>query len=114
MANVRALGLDETAFVRAAHCYRTNFVTSIVEVQRGQFVDLVPGRGGPESREWLMSMSPQLRDGVAFATLDLSGAYKAVLEACLSRATQVADPLHLIKLANERVDETRCRFQNEM
>jgi hypothetical protein len=46
-------------------------VTSIVEVQRGQLVDLVPGRGGPEPREWLMSMSPQLRDGVAFVTLDL-------------------------------------------
>ena len=45
---------------------------------------------------------------------DLSGAYKAVLDACLPDATQVADPFHVIKLANERVDETRRRIQNEI
>ena len=109
-----ALGLDETAFVRVAPYHRTEFVTSIVDVQRGQLLDLVPGRGGTAPREWLMSMSAQWRDGVAFATLDLSGAYKAVLDACLPSTTQVADPFHVIKLANERIDQCRRRIQNEV
>jgi transposase len=46
--------------------------------------------------------------------LALSGAYKAVFDAVLSDATQVADKFHVIKLANERVDETRRRVQNEV
>ncbi len=112
-SHVEALGLDETAFVRTAH-HRTEFVTSIVDVKVGQLLDLVPGRGGPAPREWLMGQSPQWRNGVKFATLDLSGAYKTVLDACVPRATQVDDRSHVIKLANERVDECRRRVQNEV
>jgi len=44
-----------------------------------------------QPRRWLMSQSQPWRDGVAWATLDLSGAYKAVFDACLPDATQVAD-----------------------
>jgi transposase len=113
-AVVHALGLDETAFVRAAPYYRTNFVTSIVDVERGQLLDVVPGRGGDEPKYWLWARGRIWRDAVTYATLDLSGSYKAVFDACLPRATQVADKFHVIKLANERVDETRRRVQNEV
>ena len=113
-AEVHALGLDETAFVRAAPYYRTNFVTSIVDVERGQLLDVVPGRGGDEPKYWLWARGRIWRDAVTYATLDLSGSYKAVFDACLPRATQVADKFHVIKLANERVDETRRRVQNEV
>ena len=56
---VEALGLDETAFVRAAPYHRTEFVTSIVDVKVGQLLDLVPGRGGPAPWQWLMDQSAQ-------------------------------------------------------
>jgi transposase len=46
--------------------------------------------------------------------LDLFVAYKSVFGAVLSGGTQVADKFHVIKLANERVDETRRRVQNEV
>jgi transposase len=113
-AEVDALGLDETAFVREAPYYRTDFVTSIVDVGRGQLLDLVPGRGGEEPRRWLLGQDQRWRDGITWATLDLSGAYKAVFDAVLPDATQVADKFHVVKLANERVDETRRRVQQEM
>jgi transposase len=45
--------------------------------------------------------------------VDLFGAYKAVFDAVLPEATQVAEKFHVIKLANERVDETSRRVQNE-
>ena len=112
-AEVSALGLDETAFVRPGPYYRTDFATSIVDVERGQLLDLVPGRGGEEPRRWLLRQTPEWRDAVAWATLDLSGAYKAVFDAALPGATQVADKFHVIKLANDRIDETRRRVQNE-
>lgn len=112
-AEVTAAGLDETAFVRSAPYFRTDFVTSIVDVTRGQLLDLVPGRGGDEPKRWLLAQTPTWRGGVTWATLDLSGAYKAVFDAVLPEATQVADKFHVIKLANERADETRRRVQNE-
>ena len=112
-SEVNALGLDETAFVREAPFRRTAFVTSIVDVARGQLLDLVPGRGGDEPKRWLLGQSEEWRKNVSWGTLDLSGAYKAVFDHCLPQATQVADKFHVIKLANERVDETRRRVQNE-
>jgi len=60
-----------------------------------------------------MAKSKAWRDAVEYATLDLSGAYKAVFDACLPSATQVADKFHVIKLANDRIDEARRRVQNE-
>jgi len=53
------------------------------------------------------------RAGVRYATLDLSGTYRAVFDAVLPGATQVADPFHVVKLANERLEECRRRVQNE-
>ncbi len=50
---------------------------------------------------------------VAWATLDLSGAYRSVFDTMLPAATQVADPFHLIRLANDCLDECRRRVQNE-
>ena len=48
-----------------------------------------------------------------WATLDLSGPYRSVFDTMLPDATQVADPFHLVKLANSKVDEVRRRVQNE-
>ena len=51
--------------------------------------------------------------GIDFATLDLSGPYRSVFDTMLPDATQVADPFHLVKLANATLDECRRRVQNE-
>ena len=45
--------------------------------------------------------------------MDLSGPYKAVFDTMLPDAGQVADPFHVVKLANSRLDECRRRVQNE-
>ena len=113
-AEVYALGLDETAFVREAPYHRTDFVISIVDVGRGQLSDLVPGKGGDEPKRWLMSQGQPMERRVAFAALDLSGAHKAVFDAVPPEDAQVADEFHVIKVANQRVDETRRRVHNEV
>ena len=48
-----------------------------------------------------------------YATLDLSGPYRKVFNAMVPEATQVADPFHVVKLANTKLDECRRRVQNE-
>ena len=110
---VSALGLDETGFVRLAPYYRTSFITSIVDVGQGQLLDIVEGRGGQGSKEWLKNRDPASKAAVTHGTLDLSSAYKAVFTAELPDATLVADPFHVVKLATSKLDETRRRVQNE-
>ncbi len=48
-----------------------------------------------------------------FATLDLSGPYRKVFTVIVPDAVQVADPFHVVKLANTKLDECRRRVQNE-
>jgi len=45
--------------------------------------------------------------------LDLSSAYRVVFDTMLPDATQVADPYHVVHLANVALDECRRRVQNE-
>jgi transposase len=49
----------------------------------------------------------------SFGTLDLSGPYRRVFEIMVPDATLVADPFHVTKLANTKLDECRRRVQNE-
>jgi transposase len=50
---------------------------------------------------------------VKWATLDLSSPYRAVFDTMLPDAVQIADPFHVVKLANHKLDECRRRVQNE-
>ena len=51
--SIAALGLDEVLFVRDGPFHRPHFSTSIVDVGRGQLLDVVPGRSGVGPRVWL-------------------------------------------------------------
>jgi transposase len=108
-----ALGLDETLFVRLGGFHRQYWSTSIVDVRAGKLLDVVPGRSGVEPCRWLAARSEQWRANIEYATLDLSGPYRAVFDTMLPDAVQVADPFHVVKLANHKLDECRRRVQNE-
>ena len=110
---VSALGLDEVLFARIGRFHRRDFSTQFVDVRTGQLLDVVPGRSGKEPKAWLEKKGKPWRDGITYAALDLSGPYRAVLEEMLPDATLVADPFHVVKLANSKLDECRRRVQNE-
>jgi transposase len=111
--DVTALGLDEVLFVHDGPYRRLVFATSIVDVTKGQLLDVVPGRSGKAPTAWIEARSDAWRANVSYATLDLSGPYRSVFTKTLPQATQVADPFHLIELANLKLDECRRRVQNE-
>ena len=87
--------------------------TSIVDVCGGQLLDVVAGRDAEAPIRWLLKQPSAWRDGIAWGTLDLSGAYRRTFEVALPNAGQVADPFHVIRLGNNSVDETRRRVQND-
>ena len=93
--DVAALGLDETAFVRLAPYFRTNFITSIVDVGTGQLLDIVKARGGQGTADWLRATPASWRASITCGTLDLSSAYRKVFLDELPHVTLVADPFHV-------------------
>jgi transposase len=108
-----ALGLDETLFVRIGPRHRQAWSTSIVDVRAGKLLDVVPGRSSVEPCRWLEARGDAWLANIEYATLDLSGPYRAVFDTMLPDAVQVADPFHVVKLANHKLDECRRRVQNE-
>ena len=88
-----ALGLDETLFCRVGPRRRQHWSTSIVDVGAGRLLDVVPGRTTVEPCRWLAARSEEWRAKIRWATLDLSGPYRAVFTTMLPDAVQVADPL---------------------
>ena len=111
---VDALGLDEILFYRQGKYHRQNWATTIVDVRSPTLLDVVPGRGGEHPKAWIMDQDQEWRDGVRWGTLDLSGGYRSVFRTVLPKTTLVADPFHVIKIANKRLDECRRRVQTEI
>jgi hypothetical protein len=109
---VTALGLDETLFARVGWFRTQTWSTQIVDVRRGQLLDVVPGRTASEPCRWLAARDQIWRDEIEWATLDLSASYRVVFDTMLPHATQVADPFHVVKLANTAVDECRRTLED--
>ena len=113
IGSVEALGLDETLFFRRGRWRTQHWCTSIVDVAAGQLLDLVEGRSAAGASGWIDAQPEPWRAGIRWGVLDLSGAYRKTFDDSLPDAAQVADPFHVVKLANERLDECRRRVQNE-
>ena len=109
IGSVEALGLDEVAFAKLGERRKLSFATTIADTKRGQLFDVVEGRGGAEQKEWIEAKSEDWRAGVKWATLNLSAAFRSVFTATLPDATLVADPFHVVKHANSKLDECRRR-----
>ncbi|MEZ5379681.1 MAG: ISL3 family transposase [Acidimicrobiales bacterium] len=113
VGTVDALGVDEVLFARRGRWRTQAWSTSIVDVARGQLIDVIEGRSSIGLCEWLAETPPSWRDTICWAVLDLSGPWRLAFDTMLPDATQIADPFHLIKLANQRLDEVRRRVQNQ-
>ena len=110
---VHALSLDETLLVRRGKRKRKEWSTQIVDARTGTLLDIVKGRDSAGPAEWLDDRPVEWKARIGWGVMDLSGPYKAVFDTMLPDAGQVADPFHVVKLANRRLDECRRRVQNE-
>ena len=78
VGSVEALGLDETLFGRQGAWPACRWCTSIVDVHRGQLLDIVPGRDAEGPTRWLLARPEAWRQSIDWGVLDLSGAYRRV------------------------------------
>jgi transposase len=76
-------------------------------------VDVVEERDTASVGEWFTKQPKKWCAAITHATLDLSGTYRAMLDRYLAHAIQVADPFHVVRVANTALDDCRRRVQNE-
>ena len=67
ISDVEALGLDETLFWRRGRFRAKTWGTSIVDVGRGQLLDIVRGRDAKAPTRWLLRRPREWRDGIRWA-----------------------------------------------
>ena len=114
IANVEALGIDETGFLAATPTHPRIFATGLVDVRRGLLCDVIEGRSASTLREWLAGRPAQWLAGVGVVSIDPHEPYRLGLHPDLAHATVVADPFHIVRLANRVIDDARRRTQQEL
>jgi transposase len=113
---VTALGVDETAFLRATDTHPTLFATGIADLTPGRparLLEVLPGRSGPVLSSWLAGRDDDWKDQIGTASLDPFRGYATALHNQLPDTVRVLDPFHIVRLALTCLDDIRRRVQRE-
>ncbi len=110
---VRALGIDETSFLSATPEHRSIYVTGLVDLDRKRIIDLVEGNAAVDLRRWWAEQDPAWVRAIRVVATDLAESYRSGTSPHLDHAIRVADPFHVVRIANRCVDKVRRRVQNE-
>ena len=112
--DVAAVGVDETAYLRATATRSTTFATGIADLTPGRparLLDVVEGRSGTVLAAWLADRDGAWRAGISTASLDPFRGYATALTSQLPDAVRVLDPFHVVRLALAALDDVRRRVQ---
>ena len=107
-----AIGLDETSWLAATATHPTMLVTGIVDLDRGQLVDVIGARSASAVEEWLAAKPARWGAGIRHAVIDPYQPYATALANELPDAKLVVDHFHVIRLANTALDAVRRRVQH--
>lgn len=113
---VTAVGVDETAFMRACASHSTMYATGIADLTAGRparLLDVVAGRSGTVLTSWLDQREDARKARVTTASLDPFRGYATALSRELSTAVRVLDPFHVVKLGLTAVDDVRRRVHTD-
>jgi transposase len=109
---VSAVGVDETAFLRATGGHPTLFATGIADLTPGRparLLDGVHGRSGTVLGGWLARRDEQWWDAITTASLDPFRGYETALTRHLPDAVRVLDPFHVTRPPGHRLCGRRPR-----
>jgi transposase len=108
-----AIGLDETLHERRGKYKTKAWATSVVDVRGAKLLDLVEGRTADQVIAWFKTQPDAWVARIRYGTLDMSGPYRKVFNTVFDRIDLIADPFHVVQLANQALDEVRRRVQND-
>ena len=111
---VRQLGVDETSWLRANRYHATLYATGLVDLDRRIIIDMVEGNSAADLRRWVNAQDPAWLVAITTIATDLAESYRAGLDHDhLAGAKRVADPFHVVRVANRCVDKVRRRVQQD-
>jgi transposase len=110
---VEKLGVDETSWLKANRAHPTLYATGMVDLDAGIIIDMVKGNAADDLRRWLDRQDPAWLSAITTVTTDLAESYRAGLASHLAHAVRVADPFHVVRIANRCLDKVRRRVQQE-
>jgi transposase len=113
VGRVRQLGIDETSFLAANRDHSTIYATGLVDLERHMIIDMVEGNSAADLRRWLDDADRRWLAGIRVVATDLTESFRAGLWLGLDHARRVADPFHVVRVANRCLDQVRRRVQNE-
>ena len=112
VGEVRGLGVDETKWLSATRSTRTRYTTGLVDLDRRLVIDVIEGNTGAALAGWLDERPKPWLDAVKVVATDLASSYRSGLDGRLLHALRVADPFHVVRVANRCLDKVRRRVQN--
>ena len=111
---VRAMGIDETNYQSAKVTHPTVYATGMVDLDRRIVIDMVEGNAAKDLRKWCRAQDGEWLGRIEVVATDLTEHYRAGMSPYLDHTIRVADPFHVVRVANRCVDAVRRRVQNEM
>jgi len=109
---VTALGVDETTWLSATKDHSTLFATGLVDLEAKVVIDVIEGNSARDLGRWLDRQPAAWLSDIRVVATDLAESYRAGLAGRLDHAMRVADPFHVVRLANRCLDQVRRRVQN--
>ena len=106
-----AIGPDETSFAKPHDQARSNYATTVADVENHQIIEILPSRNYVDVATWVHSQPASWKERITYGALDMSPAYAAVYSVALPRAAQVVDPFHVVSPGNRALDAVRRRVQ---
>jgi len=107
LKHVRYLAVDEFHVGR-----KGKFMTVVLDLESGQILHVAKGRGAAALQKFFRRLR-LARAKVQAVACDMSAAYWSAILKGLPKAKVVFDHFHIIKLANEKIDDLRRALQRE-
>ena len=108
LSGVSRIGVDENYLGKKA-----KYVTLVVDLDSGRVLWVGKGRG-KEALEGFWARLRRSGTRIEAVACDMSGAYWSAINEHLPEAALVFDHFHIIKLANEKIDEIRRGLQRTL
>ena len=102
--DVRVLGIDDWSWRKGE-----SYGTVMVDLERREVVDVLPGRSAEETADWLRQ-----HPNVEVVSRDRCGLYAQGIRKGAPQARQVADRFHLLQNLRERIEHQLSRSDNGM
>jgi transposase len=104
---VAYVGMDEKCIGS-----KRSYASVLTDIGGSRVLDLVPGHALGDAEKLLKTLSPEQRQGVRAAAMDMWQSYMSATMVLLPKADIVHDRFHVSKLLNDAVDQVR-RAENK-